>query len=1220
MNGIVSKTRNCLGYTVINCAITQIISCINKQGVSDFLNICDKLKQKMSGNMGDLKKDLIGGSLSIKGKRIIDSNRNLRGINDAKVNTFKSRGDATFNGDVTVDGTIIYTDVTQKKVDDFNNLRCMLPNEPDKLGSSTALQAKEYSDMPLQAGNAFSTGLKLEYDNNANKYALPSLDVTATFDLIPSTSEATAVGMEDQIIDAGFYSASTPSGWSRSLVGHWYGVTQDATNFYYSVWGGSLFGSFYGSGTTSVFVCRRKIDASLVWVKSAWNYRMDIPKEASFIGTPVNIARTALAIHKDRLYITTMFTNLGPQLFCIDKTTGDPIWTVAYDLPKQLSIDNSDATFLVASAAALGYDSTFSGTPYAGGSAGLGDLNINVVELEGGNPSVFVGVSSFQNALNAGTGFPIYTDQGKLVRIDDLGTTAIKVWNANTCAPAINVGDVISTTGPDALNPFRPGETTTMIWRETTSTGTFVAAGGVIGQVLDYTDTNPGYLPSGYGVNPTTVNGTQSLSTGPFVLAVDDTTGYDTSGTIYVVTTASSPQAVTYTGVTATTFTGCAAGGAFTTNDGSRVYSSILNNNTMPVVTFKILTYGDATYTESDVQNIFRSTGAGIGAGSRIYQSGITGAAGAATITARLVEWNTKLGTLTSGQTAKVNIWAYITQGEVTAADSAAWGATNSGVRYIAALPDNYTIVNDQEAASLGYYGNSVWGGAPCIDVKRNLVYFGSGQTHSGPVDDLLYFQNPAIRYYNRKQSVINTIYEYAHPDASTDSAPFATLNDVNTAKDTFAATTQALSLLTTSYSPRGNMSYNDAIIGANLTTGVIEFGYRAEPWDSTSFVGADPNNLVIQSAYLDGDISSGIMYFDNVKVSDQNYGTIIATQGKNSIMQVLDINGYDPNVTFDHTNLLAKGITPFTYYTGPDGNLGGSNYACAQDGGSRVITSIANIGSNFGTASYKYNSGYYAGYELHVTRDGRVLPTQDSVMVAFDVSEKRFVWESPWGQSTHSAVSCYNGIAFGDRGDGMMHGFDLETGEVIWKYPADAKHGISGINGLSFSAGQAVLISNYSLFFGGTKNKLGSTGILLNVDMDALVTSQDTLATMVNNKTFASFDIVPKEAGATVQSALQDLQTVTHVWSNAGVVTATHTYNNSTTLPPAVAPVTLTDLTFTATGFKYSSKEITFDDYANNGAVRYIKIKMMTRTKYVLHYQLLLSGVWTNFTACMEI
>ena len=357
-----------------------------------------------------------------------------------------------------------------------------------------------------------------------------------------------------------------------------------------------------GGGTSSIFVCRRRSDASLVWVKSAWNYRLDIPGQLAFTFVPVNNARVTLAVHKERLYITTLFTNIGPQLFCIDKTTGNPIWTMAYEPPISLG-----QPFLVSPSTAI---NSFDGSPYIGQSISMGDLHLNVVELTPNNVSVFVGISSFQNAINSNFvfgGFPRYTDQGGLIRVDDLGNTATKVWKADTCALRLQDGDIISSTGPDAKNPYRTGSTTTLIWRETTNLGTFSTPQGVIGKILDNTGANPGYVPAqyplnnltmpivanvflyygatvtevglnipsifrsqapgiGFGYISTAVVPAQSMTVAPFVLNVTSTTGFPGSGSIIVRCfdiPMSPPQCVTvtYSGVTATSFTGCVAPG-----------------------------------------------------------------------------------------------------------------------------------------------------------------------------------------------------------------------------------------------------------------------------------------------------------------------------------------------------------------------------------------------------------------------------------------------------------------------------------------------------------------------------------------------------------------------------------------------------------------------------------------------------------------------------------
>lgn len=1035
-----------------------------------------------------------------------------------------------FKDTVTFTGETIISGNAANQIRTFNELRHNLPNDPTTLGSSTAPQAKVYPNMPSQAGNAFANNLKLEYNSNANKYSLPGLKVTGTFDIVPSSDEAGA--MDSEITGAGF--DQPPINWSRSLASQWYGITQDDDNFYYSTWGGGLFGALFGFGTSTIFVCRKKSDASLVWVRNVKDYSLDIPTQATYLGSSNRLARVALAVHNNRLYCTTLLTNIGPQLMCLDKTNGNPIWTMAYDLPTPLAIAVS-ATYLVSPAIPL---NSFDGSPYVGTSTSLGDLNVTVAELDAGSVSVFVGVSSFQNAANTTsiTGYPTYTDTGKLIRIDDVGTTAVKVWETHTCAPRLVVGDVISTTGPAIRNPFRPTTTEVLIWRDTTSTGTFNAAGGVYGKVLDYLGVNPGYIPVGYPA---------------------------------------------------------------------------LNNNTMPILSNVFLVGGNPPLTESSVQNVWRSPAPGIGAGPNIYQND-NPASAPDTITNRLIAWNTVQAGLSPGQIVKIVIWAYLSQVQVTAIDGAAWGASNANVRYIAALPDNYMIVNSQEADALNYYGNSVWGNAPCLDVENNLIYFGSGQTHSCPADEQLFYNNPAIAYLDRKQPVVNAIYQYGRIDSSTNLAPYSTLVDVKNAKDTFALTTQTLSVQYNDRSPRGNMSYCDSILCADLTTGQLQFGFRCEPWDAVTFLADDPSILVTQSGYLDGDASSGIMYFKTSPDAIGGVRRILATQHKGSVFVTLDITGLRSDVVFDHTNLTAKGVIPKISYSGPDGVLGGSNFGHTQDGGTRVIFGAANNAANLGTKSKIYTSGYYKGYEYHVTRDGRVFPVRDSCVIAYDVTNNEIAWETEIGEASHAVLGCYNGVAFVGRGDGMLIGIDISSGEIIWKFDANSAYGCAGISTPSWSNGQAVWIDNYPLPFGGTQSVMGSTGLLLNVDEDLLLTSNTTID-VVASKIFSSFDITPKAPGVDVTSPLDNNQSVTHTWgpvvNGTVALEANHVFNS--------IPYTLN---FTALEYIVATQEIIFSNYVSQSGFRYVSLKLMTNKRYVLTYQHLESGNWVTYKADCEL
>jgi len=946
---------------------------------------------------------------------------------------------------------------------------------------------------------------------------------------------------EQEILDAGYDT------WPRNLTQSWYPATQDDEHFYYSANGGTLFGSYFGFGTSSVFICRRKKDAKLVWVRNSLIYRVDDPQQPNFFGTTNVLSRVTLAIYEDRLYVTCLITNIGPQLFCLDKQTGSPIWSIAYDIPDAMKIAVGQDTLGAPNDVPF---NSFNGAPYTGASVNLGDLNVNVAKLAQNTVSVFVGVSSFQNAFNPSgfAGFAKYIDQGKLLRIEDNGAFGSLLWASNTCAPILKVGDVISNVGAPEFNPFRPGQNQVYIWREVTATGTFSAPGGVNAAILDYTGANPGYIPIGYPLQ---------------------------------------------------------------------------NNLTTPVITNVILLGGNPPLTEASVQNIFRSPAPGVGANAVLYWTRggfVNPVTGPVNITAFLVSANALQAGLAPGGFLKLILWTYVNQATVTAVNAAAWGVSNSGARYIASLPTGYTIANDQEAEALNYFGNSVWGQSCTIDVQRNMVYHGTGQTHGGPVDELLTYQNPSIEYLDRKQNVIDNEYQYARPDSSTNMAPYSTLEDVNQAKDDFIIGQADLNLDYTLKSPRGNMSYADAILGVNLSTGKREFGYRLMPWDQMTFIADDPSNIVIQAGFYDTDVSSGIQLLENVTVTGENSGkrTFLATVHKGSILGTLDISGLNPGVVFDDTNLLEKGVVPKIVYAGPDGALGGSNYGLSQDGGSKLIWSDANDAAFIGSFSFTYNTGFYRGIEFHVTRDGRVFLPNVSYAAAYDLATQETAWETEIGQLTHSQVQSFNGVSFIPRGDGILMGLDNGTGKVIYKDDFFTPYGMKGIVPPVFNdQGEAVFINNYRLPVVGNAGDLGGKAVLLKVEPCKLVTPKDTIKSLVSNKEFNSFDVLPKAPNVIPQLQLRNDQTVQHLWGEDGLLHVKHTLTDFSGPNPVV---TVLEADFDATDFVYFDQEIKFNNYPTQNGLRYISLTMMTRKKYDLVFQIINGDQVTNYLATLKL
>lgn len=1030
---------------------------------------------------------------------------------------FTIENDTVINGSVTADGDLTITgNLVQPAASALNSARLASPNEPEKLGTSTSLQSTPYQNIPFLGGGEWSTSNKIELDSNTNKFTIPSLKNSIMFDLVPLEAEAGA--MNSEITGAGYGNDSTRLGNSS-----WYGLTMDDKYFYYSCWKNSLFAAFFGFGSSNIFVCRRKIDGKLIWVRNSLQYSLETPGIPSIAGSGTRISRITLAINGDRLYTTSMFTNIGAQLFCINKNTGERIWSMAYKLPSGYPVIPG-GVLVAPTDVAFNSVNTL---PYRGQTNSIGDLHIVVTEITPGVPSILVGLASFQNALAAN---PIWSDlgindKGALFRIDDLGATGTRVWEYTTCVPDLNVGDTISAGNINPLlDSYRDGETTTLIWRFTTSVGTFADVGGVTGKILNQA-TYPGFNPTG----------------------------------------------------------------------------GVANNNTMPAAFANTFGTADLPLTEANFPDTFKAAAPGIGAAARIYQGYAFAPNTAKTMADCLVDINAALPALIAGSPSgqvRVLLWCYLTGAEVTAINGAAFGATNADVRYIAELPTPFTIQNADEARALNYYGCSIWSAPPVVDRKRNLVYVGTGQTQSMPLDEELFYQDPAYAYRSRIQPLMDAIYGYGGVDPL---APVTTLTDVQSVKESQMASILGQILAFTDRSPRGNRTYYDAMVAIDLTTGELQFGHRTMASDVADFTDVDNIIRTVPNIGVDADASGGLMYFDNVKFANGSYGDVLATVNKAGHIHYLDISGYNPAVVWDHTNLTEKGIIPTSYYAGPVANLGGTNYASAQSGGSLLVYYQHNGSTtNFsGTQSVNYQINDFQGWEFHITQDGRVLPIRNSLMGAFDVAKKEIVWEHNIGQASFSMPFIYNGVVFLTSGGGVLMGLDLETGKKLWAYDAGGL-GLGGVSPPILDGGRAYVVSNY---LNAKVGKLGNKGLIMDIDTNLLIAPGATLQSVTESGTYVSFDVIPKNLPVNLSDPLVMPENTTHVW-NGTTVSGTHVIVSGPTL------------TLTVTANKPSGGVSTFvvGSTVTTDDIRYLNIQWINKDTYILNYQRLVSGVWTNY------
>lgn len=1034
-------------------------------------------------------------------------------------------GDVSFKGNVDITGSI-----TQPADTLYENARRQNPNEAETYGTSRSVQARGYVGHPFSGGNEFSTGLKIEYDTGLNKATVPGLDVSLTFDLVPNASEAGA--MDSEIISAGFVGPFA----ARANNYSWYGVTCDDQNFYYTVSGSpSFFATLFGFGTNTLLICRRILDAKLIWVRDSAQYSLMLPGSTNLVGSPLHAGRTSLAIHRDRLYMGDALTNLGPQIFCIDKITGAPVWSMLYDVP---TVAGGGVRVSPTQPLRSQNGSAFAGSNYA-----LSDLNMVVKELTPGVPSIFAGLSSYQNAINADRVYNTMVDQGAMFRIDDLGTTATLAWKSSTCARRLVVGDTITAGGDPTLDAFRSGATETLIWRDSV-TGAF-AEGGVIGKVLDNTGAFPGYRPAGY---PLTTN-----------------------------------------------------------------------NNRMPVQHGRIVTSADMPLTEASFKSVFRTPAPGLGSGARIYQSYQGAPTVAKTITAVLADMNAALPLLTnfSTQGVVVFVYAYLTAAEITAVDGAAapFLAANVGARYIAALPTPYTITNAQEANALNYYGNSTWGPAPTIDIKRNMIYFGNGQAHGIPVEEILTYQDPDIDFRDRSQAIVDAEYRFLQFDATlAGSGPYSSLQDVNDAKTAFCNTHRTLCLNTALMSPRGQRSYSCAIIGLDLTTGEMQFGVRTMPSDIANF-GQNPR--ILKETFLvgpDADVSSGIQLFEDVTRSDGRIGHYLAANNKGCIVTNIDISGVSRDVPWLHNNAIVKGVVPFYSYTGTLSALGGSNYGSCQSGGKFLLYTSHNFSTDVasfdipgsGVRSNTYQANPFGGWQFHLTRDGREYKIRDSVLGAYDVSKNEIAWEINIGNCDFSYPVCYNGIVFLCTSQGLLLGYDVKDGHKVWSRDAISL-GLGGVVPPVFTQGVGIGVCNYK----NGPGRLGNKGVILRVSPSKIIPASATYHQLVGGATFNSYDVIPKLISFPLTlDLLIEPEIISHVWSASGQCLSNHTRVGNPTEQIIVQ----------ASNYISAGSIITFDDNGTTIAnMRYKYIEMLNATDYILFYQRFEGYKWYDFRATFK-
>lgn len=546
------------------------------------------------------------------------------------------------------------------------------------------------------------------------------------------------------------------------------------------------------------------------------------------------------------------------------------------------------------------------------------------------------------------------------------------------------------------------------------------------------------------------------------------------------------------------------------------------------------------------------------------------------TLSDLLLQWQQEQDNMPDDATIKHNIWAYATLEQIELSQQ---NPANINLIYFKALLPGQTVTETFDAMSLNYWGNGTWGGPPTLDLKSNLIYWGSGQAHAIPLGENLLFSQPQYNFLDLKKPVIDTAERYV--------AGTATVDDVNRTKGVFLHQIQNIAFDLMLKSPRGQMSYTDGVLGSYIFStrsqqaGALAFATRTIAWDAYTFVADSPELILYPfSNTIDGDVSSGVL----LKAGDCS--KYVTTAAKSGLSLTLDIINLRKNVVFDHTNLAETGVSvKLPVFNGPNGLLGGSNYLDADVDG-KLVCSQGNM------AWFGGSTGTNGALEFEVTPDGRVFDVNNSFVQAVDINTNKIVWSTPYDTRAHAQVVIHGHISFVGDGFGSYYALCSRDGRILWKF--DAKP--YGINGGILAPqvsddGQVIWMNNYVAF--GVIGQPGPNGVSLRVDPELLIRHCDTAETVLQGKTFVSWDTAPKLTFSNPAIAPVNNVKITHVWMDAETVEATH---------EIIDPPSSSTYTFNIKKFSSCKKLVTFKSLLGSPIV-YQRLNLINKNTYELIY-----------------
>lgn len=721
-------------------------------------------------------------------------------------------------------------------------------------------------------------------------------DETNTLSTLIPTPNTLTLGNREVFELVEYWPAAISAGYSQDDIQRcvvYSGPTFDDENFYYCAYFGNPLLALIKS---SILVCRKKSDRSFVYAINCQTYSRDIGH--TYLGAPQMICRPAPVINGNKLYLVSGWvTNIGPQLFCINKYTGQLMYAVAYNLPYEVKQE-------------LGVKQITEKNDYSRFKGGNCMIN-NLGPIVKGK-KIYLGTSSLQNAYNVGltpgnpnfSGYPYYTDQGSLScvkeKVDSDGNIYPIVKNqTEICAPPFRIGDKLVKNNPKK-NPFLPGEDKVLI-----------------ATVTDCKIISPGAISGAYNIAQKAL-------------------------------------------LSSTTIINNSLFAQFWQNVGNIIYLTDQNS----------ITTGPHTF--SAIISILLSVVLGPIAVPFTLSSSVT-------------DISMVNGAVVTGQL---------------------------GVWYVKELSVGHVIDNKYDANALGYWGNAVWGDTPYIDNYK--ILFGTGQSHSSPLSERLYFSHPDRNYRLLKMHLIDLINQYVLDPSN------PKLQTINAEKISFCTKIRNLSVLDVR-SPRGQMSYSDTIVATNPKTLDMLYAVRSVPSDVYNFLSKNDPLVVfpIPSVDIDGDLSSGIY---------QNNGLVSAV-GKHGAGCVIDVSGYNGN-QWNHTTPYSVGVTYIhNVYIGPNGTLGGTNYSSSFSKSKSMIVGLTTNGL-FSSGS----EGSDGQLEKMLTSSGLYVPAGNSVAYGFEYDQYSATvkWYTPLNGPQCGATTVHKNHALTCDGNGSLYLVRLSDGIII--------------------------------------------------------------------------------------------------------------------------------------------------------------------------------------------